>query len=56
METEGEPEEEEEEETDPSNKDVVEKILEKTDILNNEEKNPVSALPITPLQLCRFPP
>lgn len=52
METEEEPEEEE---TDPCDKNGVEKNLEKTDILDNEEQNPVSALPTTPLQLCRFP-
>ncbi|XWS53945.1 hypothetical protein CRYUN_Cryun10bG0044300 [Craigia yunnanensis] len=51
VETEGEPEEEEE--TDPCDKNAVEKNLEKTDILNNEEQNPVSPLPTTPLQLCR---
>ncbi|XVF28785.1 hypothetical protein REPUB_Repub15cG0061300 [Reevesia pubescens] len=50
VETEGEPEEEE---TDPSDKNGMDKNLEKTDILNNEEQNPVSALPTTPLQLCR---
>ncbi|OMO85620.1 hypothetical protein COLO4_21540 [Corchorus olitorius] len=50
VETEGEPEEEE---RDPSDKNGVERSLEKTDILNNEEQNPVSALPTTPLQLCR---
>ena len=46
----------EEEETDHSDKNGVDKNLEKTDILNNEEQNPVSALPTTPLQLCRFLP
>ncbi|XVF66633.1 hypothetical protein PTKIN_Ptkin10aG0052500 [Pterospermum kingtungense] len=40
---------EEGEETDPCDKNSVEK----TDILNNEEQNPVPALPTTPLQLCR---
>ncbi|XVF38270.1 hypothetical protein REPUB_Repub20aG0086000 [Reevesia pubescens] len=50
VETEEEPEEEE---TDPSDKNGVDKNLEKTDILNNEEQNPFSALPTTPLQLCR---
>ncbi|EOY05757.1 hypothetical protein QUC31_016609 [Theobroma cacao] len=50
VETEEEPEEEE---TDPCDKNGVEKNLEKTDILDNEEQNPVSALPTTPLQLCR---
>ncbi|XVE81656.1 hypothetical protein DITRI_Ditri15bG0082600 [Diplodiscus trichospermus] len=52
VETEG-IEEEEEEETDPFDKSGLDKNLEKTDILNNEEPNPVSALPTTPLQLCR---
>lgn len=51
METDGEPGEEE---TDPSEKNAMDKNFEKPDILNNEEQNPASALPTTPLQLCRF--
>ncbi|XWS08936.1 hypothetical protein CRYUN_Cryun40dG0043000 [Craigia yunnanensis] len=43
----------EEEETDPSDKNGLDKNLEETDILNNEEQNPVSTLPTTPLHLCR---
>ncbi|XP_022722031.1 protein tesmin/TSO1-like CXC 2 [Durio zibethinus] len=43
----------EEEETDPSDKNGVDKSLEKADILNTEKQTPVSALPTTPLQLCR---
>ncbi|XVE65965.1 hypothetical protein DITRI_Ditri08aG0043500 [Diplodiscus trichospermus] len=50
VEPDGEPEEDE---TDPCEKNAVEKNLEKTDILNNEEQNPVSGLPTTPLQHCR---
>ncbi|KHG19562.1 Protein lin-54 [Gossypium arboreum] len=50
METDGEPGEEE---TDPSEKNALDKNFEKPDILNNEEQNPASALPTTPLQLCR---
>ncbi|XP_022761084.1 protein tesmin/TSO1-like CXC 2 [Durio zibethinus] len=50
VETEEEPEEEE---TDLSDNSGMNKKLEKTDILNSEEQNPVSALPTTPLQLCR---
>ncbi|XVF63063.1 hypothetical protein PTKIN_Ptkin09bG0058700 [Pterospermum kingtungense] len=48
-----ETEEPEEEETDPPEKNGVDKNLERTDILNNEEQNPVSGLPTTPLRLCR---
>ncbi|KDP40217.1 hypothetical protein JCGZ_02215 [Jatropha curcas] len=49
METEAEPEDE----TDGDEKNGVDRISQKTEIQNNEEQNPNSALPMTPLPLCR---
>lgn len=42
-----------EEETEPSEKAMVEKSLQKTEIPDNED-HPDSALTTTPLRLCRF--
>ncbi|XP_044500486.1 protein tesmin/TSO1-like CXC 3 [Mangifera indica] len=50
METEGEPEEDE---TETYKKSSVDKNLQKSEIPNNEDQNPGSALPTTPLQFCR---
>ncbi|XP_044485911.1 protein tesmin/TSO1-like CXC 3 isoform X2 [Mangifera indica] len=50
METEGEPEEDEME---TCEKSAVDKKLQKTEIPKNEEQNPGSALPTTPLQFSR---
>ncbi|XP_022138009.1 protein tesmin/TSO1-like CXC 2 [Momordica charantia] len=45
--------EQEEEETESNQKSVVDKALQGPEIQNNEEQNPGSAIPSTPLQLCR---
>ncbi|XP_015888163.1 protein tesmin/TSO1-like CXC 3 [Ziziphus jujuba] len=50
--TEAEPEEDE---TEASEKSMVDKPLQKIEIQNNEEQNPSSTLPITPLQASRVP-
>ncbi|KAJ0034543.1 hypothetical protein Pint_24776 [Pistacia integerrima] len=50
METDGE---QEEDEMETCEKSMVDKKMEKTEIPNNEEQNPGSALPTTPLQFCR---
>jgi hypothetical protein len=47
-------EDEPEDETEASVKNGVDKILQKTEIQNNDEQNPNSALPTTPLRFCRF--
>ncbi|XP_011030649.1 PREDICTED: protein tesmin/TSO1-like CXC 2 isoform X2 [Populus euphratica] len=46
-------EDEPEDETDASVKNGVDKILQKTELQNNDEQNPNSALPTTPLRFCR---
>jgi hypothetical protein len=45
---------EQEEETEACENSVVDKALKKSEIQNNEEQNPASALPTTPLRLSRF--
>ncbi len=45
---------EQEEETEACENSTVEKALQKSEIQNNEEQNPSSALAITPLRLSRF--
>ncbi|KAG6735240.1 hypothetical protein POTOM_062219 [Populus tomentosa] len=47
-------EDEPEDETEASVKNGVDKILQKTEIQNNDEQNPNSALPTTPLRFYRF--
>ena len=47
-------EDEPEDETEASEKNGVDKTLQKTEIQNNDEQHPHSAPPITPLRFCRF--
>ncbi|CAK7327104.1 unnamed protein product [Dovyalis caffra] len=46
-------EDEPEDETEASEKSGVDKLLQKSEIQNNDEQNPNSALPTTPLRFCR---
>ena len=47
-------EDEPEDETEASVKNGVDNILQKTEIQNNDEQNPNSALPTTQLRFCRY--
>jgi len=47
-------EDEPEDETEASEKNGVDKTLQKAEIQNNDEQHPNSALPTTPLRFSRF--
>ena len=47
-------EDEQEDETEASEKNGVDKTLQKAEIQNNDEQHPNSALPTTPLRFSRF--